>query len=1155
MKYIKPIFILIVFVAISAHVFCQTKHTFRHITTQEGLSHNNVNFIFQDSRGLMWFATQDGLCSYNGYTVKQYLNDPSDSTSIGNNVIIGLAEDNEKQLWISTNHGLYRFNPKTEKFQHFYNNPNDKNSLQSNTVSALFFDSENKLWIGTSSHGISCYNIYNNTFERFSFGVNDNMGLSQKSVLSITEAEDGRIFIGTEGGLNIFDRKTNRFQYYNSRNTDIKLSSDTIWNMYFDNQFNTLWLATERGLDAIDFNNNTMLTYKHDERNINSNTISNSTVRAVAKDKYGNIWVGTMEGLDILTPYQKDQQIIHYHHKVGKLGDLTYFQIWSIFVDKQGIIWIGTFSGGVNFTNSAKASFELFQYDSKNPFSLSESSVMAFLEDRNGQFWIGTDGGGLNLFDRNTENFTAYKHSAVENSLVFNTVLELEEDAAGNIWIGTWAFGVDCFNPKTFTFKNYRNDPTNLNSLSNNNVWTILNDSQNRLWLGTIGGGINRYDTLTDSFVHYMEDFENPQNTKIASNTIWFLYEDSKQRIWAGTHAGLALYVPEADTFKLYSSDAANNKSISNDWVICVYEDKKGNIWVGTHGGGLNLFNPVTEEFVYYKERDGLPNNVISGIVEDYSGNLWLSTINGISKFIPAATENDKPVFINYDASHGVQQGQFNIGSFFKSADGKIFFGGKGGFNVFHPDSIKGNEYKPPIIFTDFKIFNKSVEIGENSVLQSTINETERIELKYSQSVLTFEFAALNYYVSENNLYAYKLEGFDENWNEVGNSRTATYTNLDPGKYTLLVKGSNNDGVWSDEIKKLEIIILPPWWMTWWFRISAFLIIVGSISFIIFSRMRNLERQKRILEEKVKKRTLQLSIANKSLEEKQEEILQQNEEMKAQNELLEHRNNEIQAKNEYITSSIKYAKTMQESMLPNLENIKKYLNLFVIYIPKDIVSGDFYWFLNIDIESKNVSFIAAVDCTGHGVPGCFMSMLGATILNEIIKVKKIYDPKEILNELNKGIVQELRQETSTNQDGMEICLCKIHYNENLNCSIVYAGSGLPLYFYKTKEEEFVKIKGSRKKIGGVRNLCHTEDFFNTEISVNKNDMLYLATDGWIDQNDAQRKRLGTVEFVNVINENAKKELNLQEEAFMRRLDIHQNKQSQRDDITIMGIRI
>jgi len=971
--------------------------------------------------------------------------------------------------------------------------------------------------------------------------------------LSITETKDGRVFIGTEGGLNIFDKKTKKFQYFNDKNTDIKLSSDTIWNMYFDNKYNTIWLATERGLDVIDFNSNTIKKYKHQENNLN--TISNSTVRAVAKDKYGSIWVGTMEGVDVLIPYKEDSQIIHYDHKDGKIDDLTYFQAWSIFVDRQGIIWIGTFTGGVNFTNSANSSFELFQHDVKNTKSLSESSVMTFLEDREGRFWIGTDAGGLNLFDRNTGNFSAFKHNPTSNSLIFNTVLDLKEDPQGNIWIGTWAFGVDCFNPNTLTFKNYQNNTLKTNSLSNNNVWTILNDSKKRLWFGTIGGGINKYDPLTDSFIHYIQDFENPQKTKIASNTIWVLYEDSKHRIWAGTHAGLALYVPEADTFKLYRANPKNPKSISNNWVICVYEDKKGNIWVGTHGGGLNLFNPDTQEFQYYRERDGLPNNVISGIVEDDKGNLWLSTINGISKFIPPANKSVKPIFINYDASHGLQQGQFNIGSFFKSADGKIFFGGKGGFNVFHPDSIKGNDYRPPIIFTDFKIFNKSVVVAENSVLKSTINETEKITLKYSQSVLTFEFAALNYYVSENNLYAYKLEGFDINWNEVGNNRTATYTNLDPGKYTLLVKGSNNDGVWSDEIKKLDIIILPPWWMTWWFRISAFLTIVGSISFYVFSRIRNLKNQKHILEEKVRKRTEELSNANDLLNEKQEEVLQQNEEMKVQNEVLELQNNEILAKNEYITSSIKYAKTMQESMLPNIENIKKHLDLFVIYIPKDIVSGDFYWFLNVEIVEKNVSFVACVDCTGHGVPGCLMSMLCATILNEIIKVKKIYDPKEILNELNKAIIIELRQESLKNQDGLEISLCKISYNDDYNCKIIYASSGLPLYLYKTKNEELLKIRGSRKKIGGMRISKNPEEFFNTELYANKNDMLYLATDGWKDQNDNERKRLGSVEFVNVINENANKELNLQEEAFMKRLAIHQNKQNQRDDITIMGIRI
>jgi signal transduction histidine kinase/FixJ family two-component response regulator len=424
--------------------------------------------------------------------------------------------------------------------------------------------------------------------------------------------------------------------------------------------------------------------------------------------------------------------------------------------------------------------------------------------------------------------------------------------------MGTLGGGLNKFDRSTQSFTHYKADPDNPNSLSRDLIWTIYTDRQGVLWIGTLSGGLNAFDPKTETFTRYAADPSDPQS--LSHKSVKALYEDRSGTLWVGTDGGgLNRFDRETQTFTHYKADPDIPHSISNDRIKAIQQDRTGALWIGT-GNGLNRFNQTDERFTHYHERDGLPNDVIYGILEDGDGDLWLSTNRGLSRFNPR-TET----FKNYDVRDGLQSNEFNAGAFHKSASGEMFFGGVHGVSAFYPERIKDNSYLPPVVLTDFLIFNESVPVGQDSPLSQSISEVKEIVLSHEDRVFSFEFAALNYIIPEKNQYAYIMEGVDLDWVYSGDRRFVTYTNLDPGRYTFKVKGSNNDGVWNEAGVSVNIVITPPFWETVWFRAGMLLVIATTIVGTYYLRVATIKRQQQVLETQVAERTEQLAQSNEAL--------------------------------------------------------------------------------------------------------------------------------------------------------------------------------------------------------------------------------------------------------------------------------------------------
>ncbi len=826
---------------------------FEHILSDKGLSQNTIHCILQDSKGFLWFATEDGLDRYDGYKFTVYKNNPQDKNSIADNFIWTMYEDRSGNLWIGTNSGgLSKFNRETEKFTNYKFDPANPNSLSNNNVRAIFEDSHGILWIGTEGGGLNEFDRKDDKFIHFTNSPNDPHSLSNNVVLSIFEDNNGTLWIGGDGGLDKFNRDKGNFTNYkyNPKNPN-SLSNNVVLSMYQDKEGN-FWIGTLSGLNLFDKQKKSFERF-FCNTDIFSN-LDNNRINQILEDNYRTLWVATGGGL-----YQfnrKSKKFVSLSKTTLHPTSISNKNILAIYQDNSNIIWIGTGEGGIIKFDRERMKFQHFMNDPSNPNSLSYNTVRALYQDKSGILWIGTLGGGLNRYDPKTNKFTHYIFEAKNpNSLSNNSVISIYRDREGTLWVGTWGGGLDKVIEEgksgLLKFKCYRHDLSNPFSISDDIVQSILEDNKGRFWIGT-GVGLDLFDRKSGKFYTFTN---NPLDSEsISENQIQScILEDKNRNLWIGTWNGLNKLnlnkVPISPPFgKLsfvhYVHIADDPNSLSDNRVISVNQDKYGDLWLGTYGGGLNELTVDQQkntenrkaEFIHYSIKDGLTSNIIYSILEDKEGDLWLSTDNGLSRFNPKAR-----VFRNYYQSDGLQGNQFFWGASFKGINDELFFGGTNGVNAFYPASLRDNLHVPPIVITDFQIFNKPVQIAvKGSPLHQSIETTKEIELSYSQNVFSFEFAALDYTSPGKNQYAYMMEGFDKDWIKSGNRRFVTYTNLDPGEYVFKVIGSNNDGIWNRTGASIRIIILPPFWRTWWFILISILLIGGFIAFIIIYRVKNL---------------------------------------------------------------------------------------------------------------------------------------------------------------------------------------------------------------------------------------------------------------------------------------------------------------------------
>ncbi|MFW5820694.1 MAG: hybrid sensor histidine kinase/response regulator transcription factor, partial [Bacteroidota bacterium] len=741
---------------------------------------------------------------------------------------------------MATNEGLCIYDRESDNFKNFEDQYGK--SLSNSIVTTIIEDKEENFWIGTFNGGLNYYNEKKDSFYIIQNDHNSNR-LTSNTIRTICEDDEGLLWIGTRNGLNKYDPHENNMEFYYFHPEEVTGGNDIRY-IYAD-ESERLLLATNGG-GLIKFIKKTGDFQINNEDSDEAGTLKSNTVRSIIRDNSGTLWIGTLNGLFLYD--EKDNLFHHYKHNPDDPGTLNTHSVRAIFQDRDGNIWLGLYYGGINFYNQKNSQFQNFTERGPNNSGLSSNIISSFVEDKNGNLWIGTEGGGLNYFNRKTGQFKHYLNQSDKKSISSNFIKSLAIDKNGKLWIGTIEAGLDYFDPVTSTFQNYRNDPSDFHSLSNNYIRSIYIDSKENIWVGTNGNGLNKFNARNNKFERL--PYDNGENTIHGSN-INSIIEDSSGLLIIGTNKGLNIYNPETYQNRFINSIDKGNP-LSEIW--CFYIDKENNLWIGTNENGLVYYNRQDEIFRSFTQEDALLNNVVYGIIPDNNGYLWVSTNRGLSRF-----DIEDHSVKNFESHSGLLSNQFNYNSYYKTRDGELLFGGNRGFTLFHPDEIHSNTIMPPAVITGFKLFNKPVDLKDkDSPLNSNIIIAEEVTLNHKQTVFSIEFASLSYIAPENNQYEYTLEGFLDAWIYLGNNRSVTFTNLDPGKYIFKLRASNNDGMWNEAGTSLAINVLPPWWKTGWafsayslFFLGLFLIAVKAYKIRVDERNKlkyeRLEKQ-RIIE-------------------------------------------------------------------------------------------------------------------------------------------------------------------------------------------------------------------------------------------------------------------------------------------------------------------
>ncbi len=796
----KKVF-LFFFIMLPSGIFSQGDYNqiyFKHYKVEDGLSQSWVQCIYQDYLGFMWVGTGDGLNRFDGYEFKVYKHNPKSKTSIKNNNITCIREDFENNLWIATSTGLCLFNREHENFIYEESWP----ELYITTILPV----KEGLLLATDQ-GLFQLSQQSHQIERLK--INNENILTELYISSLKKDYLGNIWIGTLDGVFIIDGSKKNLTHFtlnsNSQNRISTIETDSK---------NTIWIGTETdGLFRVQYIDNQAKVTNHLSGEDEFSEIENGVIRAIQEDINGILWVSVENtGVSLIDIEQKDTKdlvIATTKHEARNQNGLSSNSIFAIYRDNRDDLWLGTYGGGINFYNHKGINFLHYRNSPQDQYSLINNDVNFFYEYRD-HIYIGTQG-GLSIFDpqsQSFENFTKVNNNPGKKKS--DAVWSITANNNGGILIGTWAGGVSVFDPATKKFESFLPE-----IFAQSNIFSIIQDSENIIWIATMGSGLYSYNPVTEEIKNYITDINDPYS--ISNNWVRQVFENSRNELWVSTSSSLDLFDRSSDKFLHFTSNINDTTSISGRGAYIIFEDSKKNMWFGTDAG-LNHFIREDSSFAYYQEDDGLPNNSVKGIVEDSKGNLWLGTNKGISKMVNGIQTPIHPDFRNFDVSDGLQGNEFNRKSALSTKDGTMYFGGTNGFNIFIPDSLQKNDFIPRVVFTNFLLSNKEVQYNApDSPINKHISITDEIKLKFSQSAFTIEYSALSYINPKKNQYAYILEGFDpeeSGWNEVGNQRSANYTNLNPGNYVFKVKASNNDGTWSQTSTDIKITILPPWYNT-----------------------------------------------------------------------------------------------------------------------------------------------------------------------------------------------------------------------------------------------------------------------------------------------------------------------------------------------------
>lgn len=810
--------LLLIFILFFSNVFAQKTIQFSHLSMENGLSQNSVMAITQDKNQFLWFGTRGGLNRYDGYRFKAYLNNENPN-SISDNVITCLITGSNGSVIVGAENGLNFYNEEKDNFTRV-TKKSSLNSLSSDSIECLYQDPQKNLWVGTLNGLNLMVDTKNYKFRKFYF-TKPNVSAPLNNILSIFKDDKQNIWVGTGGGLvRMFIVKGQyKFEIIKQSAQNLNsISSNYIRSITCDQQKN-LWFGTDNGLNLYHYSSKSFTRFQKSE---DENSLINNDIRKVMCDKAGKIWIGTQEGVSILDPLTKN--FINYKHDPDSKISLSQNSTHSIFQDRNGSMYIGTYYKGVNVVYPYSTNFMVYT-NGKSKTTVSSNIISAIVEDKYHNLWVGTEGGGLNYFDRSNDIFLHYFAKPNDpTALNTNLIKTLYLNREGELLVGTHRGGLFIFNPTTKKFRKIVNVKDERNTIGSAEIIAITEDSEGTVWIGS-KNGLSTLKKINNEYP--AKTVKSAVEKKLKDKFIQVLAEDRNKNLWIGTFAGLFRYSLKTGKVNGYFKNTDSN-SLKADRINCIVPLKNGNICIGTYLGGLSIYNPKTNRFKTFTQKDGLPNNNVLGIIEDEKNNLWLSTDKGISKLALATGK-----FNNYTKSDGLAGNDFNFRSFLKDSSGKFFFGGYDGLTSFYPNQIEINNNIAPIIFTGLRLFNEPVQVnGPDQLLPQDIKVSQKLIFRHNENNFSIEFALLNFIKPDKNTYSYRLIGYNKTWINT-TIPSASYANLMPGNYTFVVNGINNDGKPSGTPATIEVKILPPFWATWWAYLLYFSLFIGLLFLII----------------------------------------------------------------------------------------------------------------------------------------------------------------------------------------------------------------------------------------------------------------------------------------------------------------------------------
>ncbi len=907
MRKIFAVIIMVVLKTGSFQLFGQIQNSlnyrFQYLMIEDGLPQNTITCITKDNYGFMWFGTNSGICRYDSYNFETFEADESTENALPDNLIRSVASGNNNLVWIGSSKGLSYFDHESKQISQFTDtNEFGERILRVNSIVVR----SREIWVGTENQGIFLLKPGNGKYKIVLHLCERNRNLTENQINVIYKTRDDKIYAGSPTGYYIFNTEAKSFF---APGQGQNLPPQTNVNDIFQDRGGNFYFSTSNGLFMLSDSTHNLIYFAPDITG--SNTLHHATVNMVRQDISGQILIATLGGMQVLDP---EKGTFYSFPEEGPTNFTINNQfINTIFCDQDGNVWVGTEKGGINKFNVYQNPFGFITHNPNNPNGLNANTINSVYKENN-LLWIGTAGGGLNLYNTASDKFYHFTLQANnQQSMSSDYVTSITRGNDGILYAGTWGGGLNALQTKGTHVTIHRitsSDPGYTNNLVDGFVSSIINNPQGYLLIGT-QGGLSMLDYRTHKFTTLIAPVDfTPQLSEIGCMLL-----DKKGYYWLGTRNGLFRFPQSSlretrdnefiiSQLEFYKHETQRSASLPGDYVISLMEDSEGNIWVGTYGNGLakSKFNKDGAlAFETFSVTQGLSNNVVYGIQEDDHKRIWISTDYGLSML----NTSDNAIR-NFYKQDGLLNNQFYWSASYKSSDGTLYFGGVEGLNYFNPEDFHEYKYFPVPKITKFRIYNQEVNPGEkfhnNIVINKPVYDVDTIFLTYKDNNISFDFSSFDYYLPAKSKYAYMMTGVEKDWITVpAQRRFASYNNLEGGTYTFLLKASNCDGIWNENPTKITIVVTPPFWKTTWFTIGLFLVVALLSYLFIMYQMRRIIAQKKLLEEKVQRRTQKIEDQKIMLEKQAEELTENNNQLEYRQKQIEQQKEELETKNNEIS--------------------------------------------------------------------------------------------------------------------------------------------------------------------------------------------------------------------------------------------------------------